>query len=127
MHFEAHGDGDVYWKDNVLYVEPESVFNLEGSLVFNEKIERVITLKSVEIWIRFEVFKCFDTLGPMSAIPGLVNNLIHSKNNGCTLVCVVCGNVAMREYITSSCKTAKLDSIEFNSMEDAQNFVRSRL
>ncbi|WP_449356063.1 hypothetical protein [Alishewanella longhuensis] len=126
MKFAAHGDGNVYWQDNNLYVEPESLFNLEGTLHFNKKIESVVKLKPVEVWCRIEIFKNIDTLGPIDAIPGLVNNFIHSKNNGCTLVCVVCGNLVMREHIESACKIAQLDSIEFTSIIDAQNFLRSR-
>lgn len=127
MKFEGHGGGSVYWQDNNLYVEPESLFNLEGSLLFNEKIESVIKLKPVEFWCRIEIFKSVDTLCSMDAISHLINNFIHSRNNGCKLVCIVCGNVVTREIINSSCKAAKLDSIEFQSIEDAQNFLRSRI
>lgn len=125
MHFEAHGNGDVFWQDDILYVMPQSVFNLEGTLIFNEKIENTIRLNPIKSWCRFEVFKCVDTLVPMSAIPGLVKNLTHSKNNGCKLVCVVSGNAAVRDIIKSTCKAAILDSVEFKSIEDAQNYVRS--
>lgn len=127
MKFVGHGDGNVYWQDNILCVEPDGLFNLEGTLIFNKKIESVVKRKPVEFWCRIEIFKNVDTLGPIKAVPGLVDNFIHSKNNGCTLVCVVCGNVIIREHIKSSCKIAKLDSIEFKSIEDARNFVRSRI
>lgn len=120
MHFSAHGDGRVYWQDNNLYVEPKGLFNLEGTLVLNQQIESAIKLKPVDFWCRFEIFTHFDTLGPMEGIPGLIDNLIYSKNNGCILLCLCCESMLMREMIKSSCKTAGLEVIEFSSMKDAQ-------
>lgn len=56
----------------------------------------------------------------MGAIRGLVNDFIFRKNNGCTLSCIFCSKVLVREVIHSLCKTANLDSIEFESVKDVK-------
>lgn len=123
MHFVAHGEGKVYWHNNHLYVEPIGPFNLKGALFFNEQIENVVVAKPVEHWCRFEIFNSLDTLGPMEAVASLNHTFVQSKKHGCSLVCLVGGNIAMRETIKAACNAIELAVIEFDTVQNAEHYA----
>lgn len=121
--FKCHGNYTVYWKQQALFVEPSGCFNLEGALRLNKIIEDTVETCRSKQWTRLEIFKDINTLGPETAHNELKNNFFHSKKNGCELVCIVGGNLLMRETIIKICHMIHLSVCEVDTLRDASHVL----
>ena len=125
MLFECHGNYRVYWKNNFLHVEPAGCFNLEGALRLNKVIETTVENNAPDQWIRLEIFNDINTFGPEEAHKALNNHFYHSKNHGCAAVCIVGGNILVRETIMNVCRRINLPVSIADSLQKGGKFPAS--
>lgn len=123
----AHGDTKVYWKDNILYVEPSSAFNLEGVLEAAKKVRKLIDTRPVDRWARMIVFKDNSTLGPVSAVEPIVESFKYCADNGCQLVAIVGGNALNKESYTKIGEHVDLPIYFFKVLQEAEIFVQQNM
>ena len=119
----GHGNVSAYWKGNLLIVEPESTFNVEGIIEAGETIKAVIDQVRPKEWIRVIHFRHENIVGPVEGAKYIVESLQYSQQKGCSLVCVAGGNAMNKEGYKRVCEVVGLPVHCFDSLVEAEAFI----
>lgn len=123
--FEKHGQFQVYWQDNALFVLPFGAFNEEGALAFNHAIHKATESRKLIGWYRFDVFQSKDTMGTPEAESHLTSSFVHSRLHGCKMVMIVGANICARASLTKACAQAGIASQCFDSLPEARQLCEA--
>lgn len=125
--YSAHGDIKVYWLDNMLVVEPNSAFNIEGIVASIRIIKELIDNRKADKWARIIWFKNTVTLGPVDAMELVVESFQYCALNGCQFICIVGGSVLNKESYTQISMHVNLPIHFFDSLTEAKNFIQQNI
>jgi hypothetical protein len=123
--FDEHGDYNVYWEDDALFVKPSGAFNEAGAISLNNLIVETVESHDVKNWYRFEVFQTEDTMGTPEAESHLAKSFMHSRQHGCKMVLLVGANICEKETLTKACHLVGLDIEIFEKLGEAKEFVNT--
>jgi hypothetical protein len=123
----AHGHIKVYWLDNMLIVEPNSAFNIEGIMASIKEIKQLVDTRAVDKWARIILFKNAAALGPVDSLEPIVKSFQYCALNGCQLISIVGGSALNIEGYTKVSEYVNLPIHFFDSLDEAKNFIQKSI
>ena len=123
----AHGDIKIYWLENMLVVEPSSVFNIEGIMASIKTIKQLIDTRIVGKWARIIFFQNTKTLGPVGGLELIIESFQYCALNGCQLITIVGGNAINKESYIQISEHINLPVYFFDSLHEAKSFIKKNI